>query len=68
MIPTQLNGIDNYYWYSKKETFLEPGFAYTFSVTVTKNSSEIHRGSLTKIVEQSNYSNQNDHPINVYVD
>lgn len=67
MGPTQLDGIPNNYWHNKKETFLEPGFAYTFNITVTKNSSEIHSGSLTKIIEQSNYQNQNDHTINVYV-
>lgn len=69
MICNNLNGIANYYWNQKKETFLEPGFTYTFNVTVTKSgdSVTIYRGSKTQVVEQSNYENQFAHTIDIYV-
>lgn len=65
-----LNGIANYYWNHKKETFLEPGFTYTFNVTVTKSGESVtttYRGSKTQVVEQSNYGNQLSHTIDIYV-
>ena len=69
-----LNGIANYYWNQKKETFLEPGFTYTFNVIVTKRGYEgdnynaniaTYTGSATVLIEQSNYQNQDE--ISVYV-
>lgn len=67
-----LNGIANYYWNQKKETFLEPGFTYTFNVIVTKHGYEgdndniaTYTGSATVLIEQSNYQNQDY--ISVYV-
>lgn len=70
MICNNLNGIANYYWNQKKETFLEPGFTYTFNVTVTKSgdSGATYRGSKTQVVEQSNYGNQLSHTIDIYVE
>lgn len=66
-----LNGIANYYWNQKKETFLEPGFTYTFNVTVTVTKSgesvTTYRGSKTQVVEQSNSGNQFSHTIDIYV-
>lgn len=69
MICNNLNGIANYYWNQKKETFLEPGFTYTFNVTVTKSGDSVttYRGSKTQVVEQSNCANQEDHTIDIYV-
>ena len=69
MICCGLNGIANYYWNRKKETFLEPGFTYTFNVTVTKSGDTVttYRGSKTQVVEQSNYENQWQHTIDIYV-
>lgn len=69
MICNNLNGIANYYWNQKKETFLEPGFTYTFNVTVTKSgdSGATYRGSKTQVVEQSNYDNHLSHTIDIYV-
>ena len=69
MICSDLNGIANYYWNRKKETFLEPGFTYTFNVTVTKSGDSVatYRGSKTQVVEQSNYENQWQHTIDIYV-
>lgn len=64
---SNLNGIANYQWNHKKETFLEPGFTYTFNVTVTKNGDATYRGSKTQVVEQSNYENQGAHTIDIYV-
>jgi len=64
---SNLNGIANYQWNHKKETFLEPGFTYTFNVTVTKNGDATYRGSKTQVVEQSNYENQFAHTIDIYV-
>lgn len=64
-------------WNSLKGKFLEPGFAYTFDVTVTKEGwvddtwvDEIRKyhGSTTQIVEESNYSNQNSHAVTVEVE
>ena len=69
-----LNGIANYYWNQKKETFLEPGFTYTFNVIVTKHGYEgdnyidniaTYTGSSTVPIKQSNYENQDC--ISVYV-
>ena len=65
-----LDGIPNYYWNQKKETFLEPGLTYTFNVTVKQKNVEgdtiaTYTGSATVPINQSNYSNQ-DH-ITVYV-
>ena len=65
-----LDGIPNYYWNQKKETFLEPGLTYTFNVTVKQkdvygNTIVTYTGSSTVPIKQSNYSNQ-DH-ISVYV-
>ena len=69
-----LNGIANYYWNQKKETFLEPGFTYTFNVIVTKHGYEgdnyndniaTYTGSATVPIKQSNYQNQDR--ISVYV-
>lgn len=73
MIPSYLDGIANYYWNQKKETFLEPGFDYTFSVTVIKNDSEgdtlaTYTGSTTTTIEQSNCGNQGSHAITVNVE
>lgn len=70
MICNNLNGIANYYWNQKKETFLEPGFTYTFNVTVTKSGDSVttYRGSKTQVVEQSNYGNQLSHTIDIYVE
>ena len=75
MICSQLNGIANYYWNQKKETFLEPGLTYTFNVTVIKDiilpdgslGTVQYQGSSTAKVDQSNYENQNSHAITVYV-
>ncbi len=76
MNPSYLDGIANYYWNQKKETFLEPGFDYTFSVTVIKNGWEgdewttfaTYTGSTTTTIEQSNYGNQGSHAITVKVE
>lgn len=66
---SNLNGIANYQWNHKKETFLEPGFTYTFNVTVTKSGESVttYRGSKTQVVEQSNYENHLSHTIDIYV-
>ena len=64
-------------WNSHKDKFLEPGFAYTFDVTVIKegwvdnawvDKIEEYHGSTTQIVEESNYSNQSSHEVTVVVE
>lgn len=74
MYCSYLDGIPNYYWNQKKETFLEPGFTYTFNVIVTKHGYEgdsyndniaTYTGSSTVPIKQSNYENQDY--ISVYV-
>lgn len=70
MTCSYLDGIPNYDWNQKKETFLEPGLTYTFNVTVKQkdvygNTKVTYTGSSTVPIKQSNYSNQ-DH-ISVYV-
>lgn len=68
IIPSQLNGISNYYWHQKKETFLEPDFEYTFNVTVQNTGTgRIYTGSVTARVQQGNYGNQSEHAINITV-
>ena len=72
---SNLNGIANYYWNQKKETFLEPGLTYTFNVTVIKDviladdsfGTVQYKGSTTAKVDQSNYGNQTSHEITVIV-
>ena len=69
--PTNLDGIANYYWNQKKETFLEPGLSYTFDVTVVQTPSSgaitTYHGRATKTVEQSTYESQDGHRIKLYV-
>ena len=68
--PNYLDGIPNYYWNYKKETFLEPGFDYTFKATVTKTDESgvvTYSGSKTVTIEQSSYGDQNDHKIYITV-
>ncbi|WP_407425063.1 hypothetical protein [Treponema sp.] len=64
-------------WYCLKDKFLEPGFAYTFDVTVIKagwvedNWVDVIRkyhGSKTQVVEESNYQNQGEHAVSVEVE
>ncbi len=64
-------------WNTIKDKFLEPGFEYTFDVTVTKGGWEgevynhnmaTYTGSTTEVVEQSNYENQGVHAITVEVE
>lgn len=64
-------------WSSVKDKFLEPGFEYTFDVTVTKKGSvdstwndsiAVYTGSTTAIAEQSNYENQGSHAVTVNVE
>ena len=70
MTCSYLNGVPNYNWNQKKETFLEPGLTYTFNVTVKQkdvngNTKATYTGSSTVPINQSNYSNQDY--ISVYV-
>lgn len=64
-------------WNSHKDKFLEPGFAYTFDVTVIKagwvdnawvEKIREYHGTKTQIVEESNYSNQSSHKVTVEVE
>lgn len=70
MYCSYLDGIPNYYWKQKKETFLEPGLTYTFNVTVKQkdvngNTIATYTGSSTVPIKQSNYEKQDY--ISVYV-
>ena len=70
MYCSYLDGIPNYYWNQKKETFLEPGLTYTFNVTVKQkdvngNTIATYTGSSTVPIKQSNYEKQDY--ISVYV-
>lgn len=75
MICDNLDGIANYYWNQKKETFLEPGLTYTFDLTLTKSgwvgdeylTLGTYKGRVSQKIEQSNYGNQYAHAITIWV-